>query len=178
MLPPGFRPPSYVSNEHAGRGRAGREPMWGQQHRFDGRPVTSGLPQQADILTVCRHVSKVHNWRRRIVRSDGTVVVSTSLRCSAPRASSWSRAKPALNARREMCCGTSWRSRKLHQPICRQFQSDPLSLFRRGRRLQLRFLPLQSRALDLCLNAVSRAIPSGDRHSRGLGPYAHQPVYR
>jgi hypothetical protein len=39
-------------------------------------------------------------------------------------------------------------------------------------------LPLQSRALDLCLNAVSRVILSGDRHSRGLGPYAHQPVYR
>jgi hypothetical protein len=31
----------------------------GQKRRFDRRPVTSGLPQQADIFRVRRHVSKV-----------------------------------------------------------------------------------------------------------------------
>src|SRR6266446_9292733 len=31
----------------------------GQKHRFDRRPVTSGLPRSTDILRVGRHCSKV-----------------------------------------------------------------------------------------------------------------------
>ena len=31
----------------------------GQKRRFDRRPVTSGLPRQADLFRVGRHVSKV-----------------------------------------------------------------------------------------------------------------------
>jgi hypothetical protein len=31
----------------------------GQKHRFDHRLLTSGLPQQSDILRVYRHVSNV-----------------------------------------------------------------------------------------------------------------------
>jgi hypothetical protein len=31
----------------------------GQTHHFDGAPLTSGLPQLADILWGSRHVSKV-----------------------------------------------------------------------------------------------------------------------
>ena len=33
--------------------------LWGHSRRFDGRPATSGLPPQTDMVTAGRHVSKV-----------------------------------------------------------------------------------------------------------------------
>jgi hypothetical protein len=38
----------------------------GQKHRFDRRPVTSGLPRLADLLRIGRHVSNCQNLKSRV----------------------------------------------------------------------------------------------------------------